>query len=92
VIRKLHEIEKNGPAEARSHGIDYRSLQGRRVSARMLSKIRGTRDPYTSTAWVLSQSKPNQERAWAAGGERLEPGNLHRVGCEDHPDFIPAKT
>lgn len=34
VIRKLHEIEKNGQAEARSHGIDYRSLQGRRVSAR----------------------------------------------------------
>jgi hypothetical protein len=33
-IRKLHEIEKNGQAEARSHGIDYRSLQGRRVSAR----------------------------------------------------------
>jgi len=34
VIRRLHEIEKNGTAEARSHGIDYRSLQGRRVSAR----------------------------------------------------------
>jgi hypothetical protein len=34
VIRKLHEIEKNGQAETRSHGIDYRSLQGRRVSAR----------------------------------------------------------
>jgi hypothetical protein len=34
VIRKLHEIEKGGTAEARSHGIDYRSLQGRRVSAR----------------------------------------------------------
>lgn len=34
VIDKLHEIEKNAQAEARSHGIDYRSLQGRRVSAR----------------------------------------------------------
>jgi hypothetical protein len=34
VIRKLHELEKNGQAEARSHGIDYRSLQGTRVSAR----------------------------------------------------------
>jgi hypothetical protein len=34
VIRRLHEIEKNGQAETRSHGIDYRSLQGRRVSAR----------------------------------------------------------
>jgi len=34
VIRRLHEIEKNGPVEARSHGIDYRSLRGRRVSAR----------------------------------------------------------
>jgi hypothetical protein len=34
VIRRLHEIEKNGQGEARSHGIDYRSLQGRRVSAR----------------------------------------------------------
>jgi hypothetical protein len=34
VIRRLHEIEKNDQGEARSHGIDYRSLQGRRVSAR----------------------------------------------------------
>jgi hypothetical protein len=34
VIRKLHELEKNGQAEARSHGIDYRSPGGRRVSAR----------------------------------------------------------
>jgi hypothetical protein len=34
VIRRLHEIEKDGAAETRSHGIDYRSLQGRRVSAR----------------------------------------------------------
>jgi hypothetical protein len=33
VIRKLHEIEGNGQAEARSHGIHYRSLRGRRVSA-----------------------------------------------------------
>jgi hypothetical protein len=33
VIRRLHEIEKNGPAEARSHGIQYRSPRGRRVSA-----------------------------------------------------------
>jgi hypothetical protein len=34
VIPKLHELEKNGHAEARSHGIDYRSLLGRRISAR----------------------------------------------------------
>lgn len=34
VIPKLHELEKNGQAEARSHGIDYRSLLGRRISAR----------------------------------------------------------
>jgi hypothetical protein len=33
VIRSLHEIEGKGKAEARSHGIHYRSLQGRRVSA-----------------------------------------------------------
>jgi len=33
VIRRLHEIEGQGPAEARSHGIHYRSLQGRRISA-----------------------------------------------------------
>lgn len=33
VIRKLHEIEGNGQAEARSHGIQYRSARGRRVSA-----------------------------------------------------------
>jgi hypothetical protein len=33
VIRRLHEIEGKGQAEARSHGIHYRSLRGRRVSA-----------------------------------------------------------
>ena len=33
VIRKLHELEGNGHAEARSHGFQYRSLQGRRVAA-----------------------------------------------------------
>jgi hypothetical protein len=33
VIRRLHEIEGNGQAEARSHGIHYRSLRGRRISA-----------------------------------------------------------
>ena len=33
VIRTLHEIEGQGSAEARSHGIHYRSLQGRRISA-----------------------------------------------------------
>lgn len=32
-IRKLHELEENQQAEARSHGIQYRSLRGRRVSA-----------------------------------------------------------
>ena len=33
VIRALHEIERKGQAEARSHGIHYRSLRGRRISA-----------------------------------------------------------
>lgn len=33
VIRKLHEIEGIGQAEARSHGIHYRSPRGRRISA-----------------------------------------------------------
>ncbi|MFH0778676.1 MAG: hypothetical protein V2A71_08605 [Candidatus Eisenbacteria bacterium] len=33
VIRKLHEIEDSGQPEARSHGYQYRSPQGRRVSA-----------------------------------------------------------
>jgi hypothetical protein len=33
-IAQLHEMEKNGPAETRSHGIDYRTMQGRQVSAR----------------------------------------------------------
>ncbi len=33
VIRKLHEIEGNGHAEARSHGIHYQSVRGRRISA-----------------------------------------------------------
>lgn len=33
VIRKLHELEEDGKAEARSHGIHYQSLGGRKVSA-----------------------------------------------------------
>lgn len=33
VIRRLHEIEGMGKAEARSHGIHYRSPRGRRISA-----------------------------------------------------------
>jgi hypothetical protein len=33
VIRSLHEKERKGEAEARSHGIHYRSPRGRRVSA-----------------------------------------------------------
>lgn len=39
VIRRLHELEGNGCAEARSHGIHYRSLQGRRVSAHSPSSL-----------------------------------------------------
>ena len=34
VIRRLHEIERSGQPETRSHGIDYRTLLGRRLSAR----------------------------------------------------------
>ena len=33
VIRSLHDIEGKGQAEARSHGVHYRSPRGRRVSA-----------------------------------------------------------
>ncbi len=33
VIPRLHELEGNGKPEARSHGIHYRSLRGRRLSA-----------------------------------------------------------
>ena len=46
VIRMLPEIEKNGQAEARSHGIHYRSPRGRRVSAHSPSprdSVRGER-------------------------------------------------
>lgn len=32
-IRRLHEIERGGQPEARSHGIHYRTLRGRRLSA-----------------------------------------------------------
>ncbi len=32
-IKKLHGLEKAGKAEARSHGIHYRTLRGRRLSA-----------------------------------------------------------
>ena len=33
-IRKLHELADNGKAEARFHGIDYRTLRGSRLSAK----------------------------------------------------------
>jgi len=32
-IRRLHELEGNGKAETRSHGIHYRTMLGRRLSA-----------------------------------------------------------
>jgi hypothetical protein len=34
VIDRLHELERHGKPETRSHGIDYKSPRGRRVSAR----------------------------------------------------------
>lgn len=33
VIKKLHELEAHGNPEARSHNIDYRTVQGRRLAA-----------------------------------------------------------
>ena len=36
-IKRLHELEEAGTPEARSHGIDYCTLQGRRLSARSAS-------------------------------------------------------
>jgi hypothetical protein len=36
-IKRLHELEEAGTPEARSHGIDYSTLQGRRLSARSAS-------------------------------------------------------
>ena len=33
VIRSLHELERNGHPEARSHRMEYRTLRGRRLSA-----------------------------------------------------------
>jgi len=38
-IPKLHEFEGNGHPEARSHGIHYRTLQGRRVSGHSPSHL-----------------------------------------------------
>lgn len=36
-IAKLHELEESGTGEARSHGINYRTLQGRRFDAKSAS-------------------------------------------------------
>lgn len=36
-IKKLHELEEAGTPEARSHGINYRTLQGRRFEGRSAS-------------------------------------------------------
>lgn len=38
VIRKLHELEGNGSREIRSHGIQYRTLRGRRVAVQSPSR------------------------------------------------------
>jgi len=48
IIGKLDEIEKDGHAETRSHGIDFRSPQGRRVSARSPSP----RDPVRGEVFI----------------------------------------
>jgi len=37
VIKKLHELEEAGTAESRSHGINYRTLQGRRFEGKSAS-------------------------------------------------------
>lgn len=37
VIKKLHELEEAGTPETRSHGINYRTLQGRRFEGRSAS-------------------------------------------------------
>ena len=36
-IKKLHELEENGNGEIRSHGINYRTLQGRRFEGKSAS-------------------------------------------------------
>jgi len=36
-IKKLHELEEAGAGETRSHGINYRTLQGRRLEAKSAS-------------------------------------------------------
>ena len=36
-IKKLHELEENGAGETRSHGITYRTLEGRRFEGRSAS-------------------------------------------------------
>jgi len=74
-IRRLHELEANGRAEARSHGIHYRTLQGRRLSAHSPSP----RDSVLGEA-VIDQAMDNVGRTgvghlgnfyWLAG---LMPG------------------
>ncbi|MCK4873634.1 MAG: hypothetical protein KAS72_13005 [Phycisphaerales bacterium] len=36
-IQKLHELEENGAGETRSHGINYRTLEGRRLEGKSAS-------------------------------------------------------
>jgi len=36
-IQKLHELEENGGSETRSHGINYRTLEGRRLEGKSAS-------------------------------------------------------
>lgn len=81
-IRKLHELEGNRKAEARSHGIHYRTLQGRRLSAHSPSP----RDSVLGEA-VIDQAMDNVGKT---GVGHL--GNFYWLaGTKPGPVFNPLK-
>lgn len=94
VIRRLHEIEKNGQAEARSHGIDYRSLQGRRVSARSPSpRASVLGEPFIDDAMdsVRKNSVGHLGNFYWLAGKKSGPG-ANPLSGEVHVIIVGAKS
>jgi hypothetical protein len=93
-IAKLHEMEKNGPAETRSHGIDYRTMQGRQVSARSPSaKTSVFGEPVVDNAMdsVRKNSVGHLGNFYWLASKKPGPGNNPLIG-DVHLIIVGAKS
>ena len=94
LIHTLYEIEKNSKAEVRSHGIDSRSLQGRRVSVRSPSprtSVRGEQFLDDAMESVRKNSVGHLGNFYWLKG--IQPGPaLNPLTGEVHVIIVGAKT